>query len=64
MINILSPNSKPLTLGIIYGPPNQSNFLDDINIALEELAFQRIETYYVLRTHTQNLKRLSETKDC
>ena len=28
---ILLPNSKPITVGTIYRPPNQSNFLEVIN---------------------------------
>ena len=28
---ILLPNSKPITVGTIYRPPNQSNFLEVLN---------------------------------
>ena len=76
LIDILLPKSKPIILGIIYRPLEQSSSTDDFNIALKELASQRNETYFlgdlnlffegqfVEKDHTQNLRRLSQTKDC
>ena len=46
LIDIFLPNSKPITLGIIYRSPDQSSFIDDFNIALKELASQGNETYF------------------
>ena len=67
-IDILLPKSKPITLGIIYRLPDQSSFIDDFNTALKELASQGNETYFLadfnVKNHTQNLKRLSQIKDC
>ena len=68
LIDILLPKSKPITLGIIYRLPDQSSFIDDCNAALKELASQGNETYFFadfnIKNHTQNLKRLRQTKDC
>ena len=47
LIDILVPKSKPITLGIIYRPPDLSSFIDDFNIALKELASQGNETYFL-----------------
>ena len=47
LIDILSPKSKPITLGIIYRPPDQSSVIDDFNIALKELASQGKETCFL-----------------
>ena len=42
LIDILLPKPKPITLGIIYRPPDQSSFSDDFNITLKELASQGV----------------------
>ena len=34
---ILLPNSKPITLGKIYRPPNQSSFLEALNKNMNEI---------------------------
>ena len=34
-VEILLPKTKPLIVGIIYRPPNQSNFLDIVNLQLK-----------------------------
>ena len=34
---ILLPNSKPITVGTIYRPPNQSNFLEVINESMNRI---------------------------
>ena len=47
LIDILLPKSKPITLGIIYKPPDQLSFIDDFNIALKELPSQGNETYFL-----------------
>ena len=47
LIDILLPKSKPITLGIIYRPPEKSSFIDDFNIVLKELPSQRNETYFL-----------------
>ena len=47
LIDILLPKSKPITLDIIYRPPDQASFIDDFNIALKELASQGNETYFL-----------------
>ena len=40
LIEILLPKSKPITLGIISRPPDQSSFIGDFKIVLKELASQ------------------------
>ena len=35
IVHILLPKSKPITVGIIYKPPNQVHFVDHINNALD-----------------------------
>ena len=47
LINIFLPDFKPITLAIVYRSPDQSNFIDDFNIALNELAPQGNETYFL-----------------
>ena len=34
---ILLPNSKPITVGTIYCPPNQSNFLEVLNENMKKI---------------------------
>ena len=45
VIDILLPKTKPITLGIIYRPPNQVDFIDHFNNALGKLPFQSNEIY-------------------
>ena len=47
LTEILLPKSKPITLGIIYRPPDQSSFIDDFNIASKELASQGNKTHFL-----------------
>ena len=42
---ILLPNSKPITVGTIYRPPNQSNFLEVLNENLNKTDSISNETY-------------------
>ena len=42
LIDILLTKPKPIMLGIIYRPPDQSSFPDDFNITLKELASQGV----------------------
>ena len=47
LIDIFLRKSKPITLGIIYRSLDQSSFIDELNIALKELASQGNETYFL-----------------
>ena len=38
---ILLPNSKPITVGTIYRPPNQSNFLEVLNENMNKIIFSQ-----------------------
>ena len=42
---ILLPNSKPITVGTIYRPPNQSNFLEVLNENMNKIDSISNETY-------------------
>ena len=42
---ILLPNSKPITVGTIYRPPNQSNFLEVLNKNMNKFDSISNETY-------------------
>ena len=44
-LDILLPKSKLITVGIIYRPPNQVDFIDHFNNALGKLPFQSNEIY-------------------
>ena len=66
---ILLPKTKPVTVGIIHRPPNQSNFLHDLNKHFAKLDTLKKELYiigdfninlYQNQTHA-GCKRLSET---
>ena len=46
LVDFLLPESKPITLDIIYRPPEQWSFIDDFKIALKELASQCNEVYF------------------
>ena len=70
VLDILLPKSKPITVGIIYRPPNQVDFIDHFINALGKLPFQSNEIYllrdfninlffeghYVLRKYFKRLK--------
>ena len=43
--DILLPNSKPITVGTIYRPPNQSNFLEVLNENMNIIDSISNETY-------------------
>ena len=44
-VEILLPKTKPLIVGIIYRPPNQSNFLEIINANFDKLDTDTKESY-------------------
>ena len=72
VLDILLPKSKPITVGIIYRPPNQVGFIDHFNNALGKLPFQWNEIYllgdfnvnlfsevhYVLKKYSKKLKEI------
>ena len=43
--DILLPNSKPITVGTIYRPPNQSNFLEVLNENMNKIDSTSNEIY-------------------
>ena len=45
VLDILLPKSKPITVRIIYRPPNEVDFIDHFNNALGKLRFQSNEIY-------------------
>ena len=45
VLNIFLPKSKPITVGVIYIPPYQVDFINHFNNALGKLPFQSYETY-------------------
>ena len=44
-VEILLPKTKPSIVGIIYRPPNQSNFLEIINVNFNKLEPNTKESY-------------------
>ena len=44
--DILMQHMKPITIGIIYGPPNQSEFLDIFEENLPKVNTSYLETYF------------------
>ena len=44
-LEILLPNSKPITVGTIYRPPNQSNFLEILNDNMNKIDSTNNEIY-------------------
>ena len=45
-LDLLLPNTKPILIGIIYRPPKQTSFLNNMSIALESIPnFNNHETY-------------------
>ena len=45
LFEILLPNSKPITVGTIYRPPNQSNFLEILNDNMNKIDSVNNEIY-------------------
>ena len=72
VLDILLPKSKPITVGIINRPPNQVDFIDHFNNALDKLPFQSTEInllgdfninlffkgYYALKKYFKRLKEI------
>ena len=42
---LLLPNTKPIVLGTIYCPPNQTNFMEIFNENLSKVDTNNVETY-------------------
>ena len=42
---LLLPNTKPIVVGIIYRPPNQTNFMEIFNENLSKVDTNNVETY-------------------
>ena len=45
--DILMPHTKPITIGVIYRPPNQSKFLDIFEVNLPKLNTSYREIYFL-----------------
>ena len=73
VLDILLPKSKPITVGIIYRPPNQVDFIDHFNNAPGKLPIQSNKIYllgnltinlffdghYVLKKKLKDIQRLN-----
>ena len=46
-VDILLPQTKPFSVGIIYRPPNQNNFLEDVNENFSKL-FPELKDVFIL----------------
>ena len=44
-LDIYLPKNKPITLGVIYRPPDQKNFIQNFNEGLQKLDFNKNEIY-------------------
>ena len=78
IVKIILPITKPLIVGIIYRPPNQSNFLGIINANFDKLDTDMRESYilgdfnikmyqnnkYIARDDTISSKFLSNFGQC
>ena len=42
---LLLPNIKPIVVGAIYRPPNQTNFMEILNENLSKVDTNGVETY-------------------
>ena len=42
---LLLPNIKPIVVGTIYRPPNQTNFIEILNENLSKVDTNGVETY-------------------
>ena len=42
---MLLPNTKPIVVGTIYRPPNQTNFMETFNKNLSNVDTNNVETY-------------------
>ena len=76
VLDILLPKSKPITMGIIYRPPNQVDFIDHFNNAPGKLPIQSNKIYllgnltinlffdghYVLKKKLKDIQRLNWNK--
>ena len=76
VLDILLPKSKPITMGIIFRPPNQVDFIDHFNNAPGKLPIQSNKIYllgnltinlffdghYVLKKKLKDIQRLNWNK--
>ena len=44
---LLLPNTKPIVVGTIYHPPNQTNFMEIFNENLSKVDTNNVETYFL-----------------
>ena len=44
-LELLLPNTKPIVVGTIYRPPNQTNFMELSNENLSKVETNNVETY-------------------
>ena len=42
---LLLPNTKPIVVGTVYRPPNQTNFMEILNESLSKADTNGVETY-------------------
>ena len=59
-LDLLLPNSKPILIGIMYRPPDQSGFLDIVSSAIADMEdFDKHEAYLL---GDFNFNRLDKSK--
>ena len=59
---ILLPKNKPITVGIIYRPPNQNNFLQALNENFSKL--DTLKKLYILGDFNMNLYQSQNHTGC
>ena len=45
--DLLLPNTKPVVVGTIYHPPNQTSFMEIFNENLSKVDTNKVETYFL-----------------
>ena len=53
------PKTRPITVGIVYQPPNQTNFIKTLNENFAELDTTNKETYIICKNNTLVLRSVS-----
>ena len=53
------PKTKPITVRIVYQPPNQTNFIKTLNENFAELDTTNKETYIICKNNTLVLRSVS-----
>ena len=59
---IYLPNTKPILIGVLYRPPNDSNFFNTFHDTLENMRELNNQEFYIMGDMNIDIKKITRVK--